>query len=123
MSRDFLISAFCIIFIILNSYKINNMKKTLIIALLALPILSYSQTEMGNFAQVNSKKDTLFLLENDPLTKVTFSIWKSDSTWNGQNPTIVFVKEKEMKDLKFAYSRPSNTFAKMRKSLIISKNK
>ena len=123
MSRDFLISAFCIIFIILNSYKIYNMKKSLIIALLALPILSYSQTEMGNFAQVNSKKDTLFLLENDPLTKLTFKIWKSDSTWNGQNPTIVFVNMKAMEEIKFAYFRKSNEFVRMRKTPIKTKNK
>lgn len=99
------------------------MKKTLIIALLALPILSYSQTEMGNFAQVNSKKDTLFLLEKDPLTKITFNIWKSDSTWNGQNPTIIFVKTEEMEEIKFAYNRTSSIFAKMRKPTIITKNK
>jgi hypothetical protein len=99
------------------------MKKTLIIALLALPILSYSQTEMGKFAQVNSKKDTLFLLENDPLTKLTFKIWKSDSTWNGQNPTIVFVNTKAMEEIKFAYFRQSNEFVRMRKTPIKTKNK
>ena len=97
------------------------MKKTLIIALLALPILGYSQT--GNFAQVNSTKDTLFLLENDPLTLLTFSIWKGDSTWTGQNPTIVFVKAKEMELIKAAYARPSNEFVRMRKTPIITNNK
>lgn len=99
------------------------MKKSLIIALLTIPTFVYSQTEMGNFAHVTNKKDTLFLLENDPLTKLTFNIWKSDSTWNGQNPTIVFVNHAYMEEIKFAKFRASNEFVRMRKTPIKTKNK
>ncbi len=99
------------------------MKKSLIIALLTIPTFVYSQTEMGNFAHVTNKKDTLFLLENDPLTKLTFNIWKSDSTWNGQNPTIVFVNHECMEEIKFANFRASNEFVRMRKTPIKTKNK
>jgi hypothetical protein len=99
------------------------MKKSLITALLSIPAFVYSQTEMGNFAHVTPKKDTLFLLENDPLTKLTFNVWKSDSTWNGQNPTIVFVNREDMEAIKFTQFRASNEFVRMRKTPNKTKNK
>ena len=98
------------------------MKKTLAIVLLSLPIIGFAQSEMGSFAHVSPKKDTLFLLSGDPMSKLTFSIWKSDSTWNGQNPTIVFVNHKTIEELKFAYLQKPNEFVRMRKTPIKTKN-
>ena len=99
------------------------MKKSLAIALLSFPIFAFSQKQMGNFAHVTTNKDTLFLLKDDTMSKLTFNIWKSDPTWNGQNPYIVFVDAESMEDLKFAYQQTTIEFVRMRKTPIKTKNK
>lgn len=74
------------------------MKNILFAALMTLTTSVFSQTksEFGDFAHVTSKKDTLFLLKSDTMSKITFNIWKNDPKWNGTNPTILFVNQKEM---------------------------
>ena len=57
------------------------------------------------------------------LSKLTFSIWKTDSTWNGQNPTIVFVNHDYMDEIKSTSFRSSNELVGTRKTLVKIKNK
>jgi hypothetical protein len=93
------------------------MKKTLIITgcLLGIGILSSFRKSngdlpgFGDFAQATPNKDTLFLLEGDRMSTVTYEIWKSDPKWKGNNPYIKFVCENEMKKIK---SRSINATAK-----------
>lgn len=77
------------------------MKKLIILAILALPAIGFSQkAEHGYFAHVSPKNDTLYLLKNDPLTSITFQVWKNDPKWNGSNPCILFVDHDTMVCLK-----------------------
>ncbi len=81
------------------------MKKILFLASMALTSVVYSQTvsNQASFAHTTAKRDTLYLLKNDTMASVTFSVWKSDKTWNGTNPTILFVNDKQMRELKENY--------------------
>jgi hypothetical protein len=77
------------------------MRKLLILAILAIPAWGFSQkAEQGHFAHTSQKHDTLYLLKNDPMTTITFQIWKNDSKWNGTNPCILFVDRDTMVCLK-----------------------
>jgi hypothetical protein len=93
---DFYISNFCFIFV-LNKHIINMKKLITILAL--LPISSFAQT-IGNHAHPTPTKDTLYLLKEDPLANVTFNVWKSDPTWNGTCPTIIFLNTDQMAAIK-----------------------
>ena len=89
------------------------MKNILFVALMALTTSTFAQKNTyGDFGHVSSKKDTLYLLKTDTLSQITFSIWKRDPNWNGMNPTILFVSQKEMLMLKqnqsLAYRREEN---------------
>jgi hypothetical protein len=97
------------------------MKYLIVIAILVMPILSKGQS-MGTYAHIHPSKDTLYLLEDDTLSKITYNVWKSDSTWNGQTPTIVFVNSTKMKFLKREEHEPIQ-FVRMRKTPIKIKNK
>jgi hypothetical protein len=77
--------------IILSSFK-GNPKKS---ATETAPEVSY-----GEFAQPTQDRDTLYLLENHSMSKITYDLWKNDSTWNGCNPCIRFVSFGEMEKLK-----------------------
>ncbi len=81
------------------------MKKILFLASMALTSVVYSQTvsSQASFAHTTAKRDTLYLLKNDTMASVTFSVWKSDKTWNGTNPTILFVNDRQMRELKENY--------------------
>ena len=63
------------------------MKKLLILALL-LPLYSNAQ-DRADWAYVTPNKDTLYLAQDDPNANLNFTIWKSDTTWQGWNPVIV----------------------------------
>ena len=63
------------------------MKKLLILVLL-LPLYSNAQNSV-DWVYVTPNKDTLFLEQEDPTADLTFTIWKSDNTWQGWNPVIV----------------------------------
>lgn len=82
-----------------------NMKKILFLASMALTSVVYSQTasNQASFAHTTEKRDTLYLLKNDTMATVTFGVWKSDKSWNGTNPTILFVNDKQMRELKENY--------------------
>ena len=75
--------------------------KTLLFVLLFSPLLSFGQTTTySDFAQPTTTKDTLYLVTNDQLSKLTFSIWKSDPNWTGTCPTILWVSSEEMAEFK-----------------------
>lgn len=75
--------------------------KTLLFVLLFSPLLSFGQTTTyADFAQPTTTKDTLYLVTNDQLSKLTFSIWQSDPNWTGICPTILWVSSKEMVEFK-----------------------
>jgi hypothetical protein len=78
--------------------------KTFLLALLFSPLLGFGQTteaaEFGTFALATTNKDTLYLVANDPLSKITFSVWKNDPTWDGTCPTILWVSSSEMAEFK-----------------------
>ena len=75
--------------------------KTFLFVLLFSPLLSFGQTTTyADFAQPTTTKDTLYLVTNDQLSKLTFSIWKSDPQWDGTCPTILWVTSKEMAEFK-----------------------
>ncbi len=82
-----------------------NMKKIVILALMAMSTVCYSQTasNQASFAHSTETRDTLYLLKNDTMATVTFGVWKSDKSWNGTNPTILFVNDKQMRELKENY--------------------
>jgi hypothetical protein len=73
--------------------------KKLITILALLPISSFAQT-IGNHAHFTASKDTLYLLKEDPLARVTFNVWKNDPTWNGTCPTILFLNTDQMAAIK-----------------------
>ena len=75
--------------------------KTIFLALLFSPLLGFGQTtEYADCAQPTKSRDTLYLLENDPLSKTTFNVWKNDPTWNGTCPTIIWVNQIQLTALK-----------------------
>lgn len=55
--------------------------------------------KVGDFAQPTLNKDTLYLLESDPLAIQTHQIWLSD-TVEKFKPAIVFVNQQEMMCIK-----------------------
>lgn len=46
------------------------------------------------FAQPTPAKDTLFLLEDDNMSKITYNAWSSDTIT--RRPVIIFVRESDM---------------------------
>lgn len=88
------------------------MKKIQITFLLALLVLASCKTVSGPvskhreapdtdfsptyayFAQPTQARDTLFLLEDDPMSKVTYGAWSCDTIT--KRPVIIFVQEKDM---------------------------
>jgi hypothetical protein len=86
------------------------MKKLLLAVTLGITFSSFKgnpkksaehlEASYSDYAQANSNKDTLYLLENSSLAKMTYDIWKNDPKWNGCNPCIRFVPFGEMKKLK-----------------------
>jgi hypothetical protein len=76
--------------IILSSFK-GNPKKS---------VIETAEVSYGDFAQPTPDRDTLYLLENHSMSKITYDLWKKDSTWNGCNPCIRFVSFGEMEKLK-----------------------
>lgn len=58
------------------------------------------------FAQPTQMKDTLFLLENDKMAKITSGAW--DSVPQEKRPVIIFVPEKDMICIKNRCNGKSN---------------
>lgn len=67
-----------------------------------------SSSEFAPCAQPTPDKSILYLLEGDSMSKIIYNCWSKDPKWNGTSPKIVWVKKKEMVEIKKKYcSRPS----------------
>jgi hypothetical protein len=86
------------------------MNRLALFTLLAFPVISFSQsTELpSEFAHLTAGRDTLFLLAKDPLSQLTFNIWKNDPNWDGTCPNIQFVGPVQMERLKKKYAQLEN---------------
>lgn len=62
-------------------------------------IANLESAPVGSFAQPTPKKDTLFLLEKDPMAIQTFRIWEQD-TLEKVKPAIIFVSSDQMNCIK-----------------------
>jgi hypothetical protein len=87
MKRILTVASLMIIF---SSFK-GNPKKS---------VAETFEASYGDFAQPTPDRDTLYLLENHSMSKITYDLWKNDSTWNECNPCIRFVSFREMEKLK-----------------------
>jgi hypothetical protein len=56
--------------------------------------------EYAWFAHVSPKKDTLYLLANDPLSEITARIWRDGGQAVNPKPSIVLVSKARMQELK-----------------------
>jgi len=63
--------------------------KTKLTTLLILASLYTTAQNNAEWVYVTPNKDTLYLEQEDPTADLTFTIWKSDATWQGWNPVIV----------------------------------
>jgi hypothetical protein len=63
--------------------------KTKLTTLLILASLYITAQNNAEWVYVTPNKDTLYLEQEDPTADLTFTIWKSDATWQGWNPVIV----------------------------------
>ena len=70
--------------------------------LLLLTVLSNTVNSQTH-AQPTFAKDTLHLVVNDPISKLTYNIWKSDPTWKGVYPAINWVTPDQMNQIKKVY--------------------
>jgi hypothetical protein len=87
MKRILTVASLMIIF---SSFK-GNPKKS---------VAETIEASYGDFAQPTPDRDTLYLLENHSISKITYDLWKNDPKWNGCNPCIRFVSSGEMEKLK-----------------------
>jgi len=87
MKRILTVASLMIIF---SSFK-GNPKKS---------VAETIEASYGDFAQPTPDRDTLYLLENHSMSKITYDLWKNDPKWNGCNPCIRFVSSGEMEKLK-----------------------
>lgn len=77
------------------------MKMLVILAwLLGTPERPTVREEYAWFAQVSPKRDTLYLVANDPLSEITAGIWRDRSQGVTQKPHIVWVSKARMQELK-----------------------
>lgn len=58
------------------------------------------------FAQPTPGRDTLYLLENNGMSAMTYDTWQMDSIV--KKPTIIFVSEEGMKTIKRRFNGTSN---------------
>ena len=63
--------------------------KTKLTTLLIIASLYATAQSRADWAYVTPNKDTLYLEQDDPNADLNFTIWKSDTTWQGWNPVIV----------------------------------
>jgi len=80
------------------------MKKLIFILAIVLSNTVNAQTKFSDHAQPTFKKDTLYLLCDDPMSIQTYKIWLQDTTWKGVNPVINWVDPKQMKLIKVMYA-------------------
>lgn len=88
------------------------MKKAIIFSLLAIPTMVLAQSakpQIGDFAHISEKRDTLYLLCDDPVSNITYQVWTNDKSWKGINPVILFVEKDKMVALKKEFEQPSYT--------------
>lgn len=90
------------------------MKKIIFTVFLSLPLFLKAQT--ADYAHVNLSKDTLYLLIDSTLSKLTYQIWECDPSWKHTHPIILFVNQEKMKSLKREYE--SAEFIRMRNSTV-----
>lgn len=63
--------------------------KTKLTTLLILASLCTTAQNNAEWVYVTPNKDTLYLEQDEPSADINFTIWKSDTTWQGWNPVIV----------------------------------
>lgn len=74
--------------------------KTMIILAWMLGASEPPVKEYAWFAQPSPKRDTLYLVTGDPLSKITIDIWKDRSQGIARKPYIVMVSKSRMSELK-----------------------
>lgn len=63
--------------------------KTKLTAVLILSSLYATAQSRVDWAYVTPNKDTLYLEQDEPIANLSFTIWKSDTAWQGWNPVII----------------------------------
>jgi hypothetical protein len=79
--------------------------KHLLLLLTVISITASAQTQFAKHSQPTFAKDTLHLLCDDPIAKLTYRIWTTDSTWKGIYPAIDWVTPDQMNRIKKAYAK------------------
>ena len=84
------IGIFILTALTLASCKTTNVSKC--------PAVTSSSVTFGAFAQATPNRDTLYLLEKDPMTLITKKVWDQDTTM--VKPAIILVSSQEMDCIK-----------------------
>ena len=72
------------------------------------PDVTSSPATFGSFAQATPNRDTLYLLEKDPMTIITKKVWDQDTTM--VKPAIILVSGQEMDCIKKRCNGQNKTF-------------
>lgn len=69
------------------------MKKIFLSLTIAMSAISVNaqSTTYADFVYVTPQRDTIFLDKNSPTAWNLYDSWNADKTWNGVNPSIIFV--------------------------------
>lgn len=94
------IGIFILTILALVSCKTANVSKC--------PAVTSSSVTFGTFAQATPNRDTLYLLEKDPMTIITKKVWDQDTTM--VKPAIILVSGQEMDCIKKRCNGQNKTF-------------
>lgn len=71
----------------------------IVLVLITFFLLSFMIKDIPRFAHRDVKNNILYLCEGDSLSYITYNIWKNDTTWDGTNPTIIFLTREKFNKL------------------------